>query len=171
MNPTRDQRGFVLIELITVIVLIGMIAAFTTFFLYTGFKGYEDTKTRNEGALSAQMALDRITLELRDINSIVPTPSGTSVIYKSAALSGTRTLKYVGVNILINIDPPGGVAGDYMLLEDISAFNLSYTYQNLDHDTVPVDEVARIDVEFNLSGIEKKFGAKIFPRNMVPKTW
>ena len=171
MTATPNQRGFVLIELIAVIVLIGMIAGFTTFFLYTGFKGYEDSKTRNEGALSAQMALDRITLELRDINYIDPTPSITSLTYKSETLTGTRTLKYVGNNILINVDPPGDVAKDYTLLEDVTSFQFSYTYLNLDYDTAPVDEVASIAVEFNLSDIGKKFETKIFPRYMVPKTW
>ena len=171
MNATPNQRGFVLIELITVIVLIGMIAGFTTIFLYTGFKGYEDSKTRNEGALSAQMALDRITLELRNINFIDPTPSSTSLTYKSETLTGTRTLKYVGDTILINVDPPGDVAKDYTLLEDVSSFQFAYTYLNLDHDTAPVDEVANIAVEFSLTDIGKKFKTKIFPRYMVPKTW
>jgi prepilin-type N-terminal cleavage/methylation domain-containing protein len=171
MNVMSSQRGFVLIELIAVIVLIGMIAAFTTFFLYTGFKGYEDSKTRNEGALSAQMALDRITLELRDINYIDPTPNNTSLTYKSETLTGTRTLKYIGNNILLNVDPPGDVAKDYTLLEDVTSFQFSYTYLNLDYDTAPVDEVASIAVVFNLSNIGKRFETKIFPRYMVPKTW
>ena len=48
---------------------------------------------------------------------------------------------------------------------------LSYTYLNLDHDTAPENEVAHIDVEFNLSQIGKPFKTKIFPRNMVKKTW
>ncbi len=162
----NNQRGFTLIELISVIVLVGIIATFTGFFLNTGFTGYLKTKTRSEGALNAQLALDRISLELRSISEITPTPSSTSVTYKSETLPGTRTLKYVGEKIIINVDPD-----DYALLENVSSFNLSYTYLNLDHDTAPEDEVAHIDVEFNLSGIGKEFKAKIFPRNMVQKTW
>jgi prepilin-type N-terminal cleavage/methylation domain-containing protein len=162
----NNQRGFILIELIAVIVLIGIIGTFTGFFLYTGMNGYLKNKNITEGALNAQMALDRISLELLNINEITPTPSSTSVTYKSATLTGTRTLKYVGQQIIIRIDPD-----DYTLLEDVSSFMLSYTYQNLDHDTVPVDEVAHIDVEFNLSEIDRTFKTKIFPRNMVEKTW
>jgi len=162
----KNQQGFILIELVAAIVLTGIIATFITFLLYTGFKGYQDTKIRNEGALNAQMALDRITLELRNISEITPTPSNISVTYKSEALTGTRTLKYVGDEIFIRVDPT-----DYLLLEDVSSFRMLYTYQNLDNDPVPVDEVVQIEVDFNLSGIGKKFRAKIFPRNMVPKTW
>ena len=162
----KNQRGLILVELIAVIVLIGIIATFTGFFLYTGINGYLKTKTAIEGALNAQMALDRITLELRNISEITPVPSNTSVTYKSETLTGTRTLKYVGDEIFIRVDPT-----DYLLLEDVSSFTMLYTYQNLDHDPVPVDEIAHIEVEFNLSGIGKEFRAKIFPRNMVQKTW
>ena len=164
----NSQRGFILIELIAVIVLIGIIGSFTGFFLYTGMNGYLKNKSTTEGALNAQMALDRISLELKNISEITPAPSSTSVTYKSKSetLPGSRTLKYVGDKIIINIAPD-----DYTLLENVSSFKLSYAYQNLDHDTVPVDEVAHIDVEFNLSEIDKTFKTKIFPRNMVEKTW
>ena len=162
----KKQRGLILVELIAVIVLMGIIGSFTGFFLYTGINGYMMTKNTTEGALNAQMALDRISLELRSIREIAPTPSSTSVTYKSETLTGTRTLKYDGGKIIINVDPD-----DYTLLEGVSSFLLSYSYQNLDHDAVPVDEVAHIDVEFNLGEIGKTFQTKIFPRNMVKKTW
>jgi len=162
----NNQRGFVLIELIAVIVLVGIIASFSTFFLYTGFNGYLNTKNATEGALNAQMALDRIALELRNISDIMPTPSSTSVTYKSEELTGTRTLKYVGNDVLINVN-----ANDYKLLENISSFTLSITARDLDHDIASDDEVVRIDVEFELNDIGKKFKTNIFPRNMVKKTW
>jgi prepilin-type N-terminal cleavage/methylation domain-containing protein len=162
----NNQRGFVLIELIAVIVLVGIIASFSTFFLYTGFNGYLNTKNATEGALNAQMALDRIALELRNISDIMPTPSSTSVTYKNEELTGTRTLKYVGNDVLINVN-----ANDYKLLENISSFTLSFTARDLDHDIASDDEVVRIDVEFELNDIGKKFKTNIFPRNMVKKTW
>ena len=167
----KNQRGFILVELIAVIVLIGIIATFTGFFLYTGISGYLKTKAATEGALNAQMALDRITLELRNISKIEGAPSSTSITYityKIEELTGTRTLSYAGNQVLLRVvvDPP-----DYPLLEDVSAFSLSYSYLNLDDDTASTQEVAHIGVEFTLGDLGKTFKTKIFPRNMVQKTW
>jgi prepilin-type N-terminal cleavage/methylation domain-containing protein len=165
----NNQKGFALVELMAVIVLVGIIASFSTFFLYTGFNGYINTKGAVEGALDAQMALDRISQELRNISDIIPTPTDTSITYKSEVLTGTRTLKYVGNEVFINAN-----ANDYKLLENISTFNLSFTTLDLDHTPAGDDEVAQIGVEFRLSDIGdngKEFKANIFPRNMVKKTW
>lgn len=159
-----NQRGFALIELIAVIVLVGIIASFSAFFLYTGFQGYLNTKKATEGALNAQMALDRIALEFRDINEIVTTPTpptSTAVTYKSEVLTGTRILKYEGGKIIIGIG-----SQDYPLLEGVTSFNLQYNYQNLDPFT-PELEVAGINVQFFLNEIGKKFETQILPRYMV----
>ena len=164
----QNQKGLILIELIMTLVLIGIIATFTGFFIYSGINGYIRAKHITNGALDAQRALDRISLELRDITDITPAPDATSVTYKSATLTGTRTLKY-DVNtktIFIRVEP-----NDYALLENVSSFNLSYVTRNLDNDPVPVDEVAFIDVAFNLEDIGTDFQTRIFPRNLVPRTW
>ena len=63
----ENQKGFALIELMAVIILVGIIATFAALFLTTGFNAYLNTKSTTEGALNAQMALDRISMELRNI--------------------------------------------------------------------------------------------------------
>ena len=163
----KQEKGFILIELIMTIVLIGIIATFTGFFIYSGINGYLRAKYITNGSMDAQRALDRISLELRDITDIItPTPTSTAVTYKSATLTGTRTLKYVGTTVFINVAPT-----DYALLENVSSFNLSYAYLNLDNDPASVDEVAYIDVVFNLKDIGTDFKTRIFPRNLVTRTW
>jgi prepilin-type N-terminal cleavage/methylation domain-containing protein len=165
----KNLKGFALIELIAVIVLVGIIASFSVFFLYTGFNAYLKTKNTTEGALNAQMALDRISQELRNISDIIPPPSSTSVTFKSEVLTGTRTLKYVGNDVLINVN-----ANDHKLLENISSFTLTFTTRDLDHKTPFDEEVAKIAVEFvidEIGGSGKEFKAGIFPRNMVKKSW
>lgn len=164
----KHAKGLILIELIMTIVLIGIIATFTGFFIYSGINGYLRAEYISNSSLDAQRALDRISLELRDINAIIPTPNATSVTYKSDTLTGTRTLKYDGATntIFIRVDP-----NDYALLENVTSFNLSYDTRNLDNDPAPVDEVAYIDVAFDLADIGRVFKTRVFPRNLVTKSW
>ena len=161
----NNQQGFSLIELIAVIVLVGIIASFATVFLYTGFNGYRNTKNATEGALNAQMALDRIALELRNINDAISFVADTSVSYKSEELTGTRTLKYESNSntIQINVDN-----SDYNLLEDVplTSFILSVDCQDLVGNGAPL-EIALIDVQFQVGEIGKEFKTRIFPRNLA----
>ena len=73
-----QSAGFALIELIVTIVLIGIIGTFTSLFVYSGIRGYLTTRHNSEGALQAQIALDRVSLELRDITSLASTPDTTT---------------------------------------------------------------------------------------------
>ena len=162
----NNQKGFALIELMAVIVLVGIIASFSTFFLYTGFNGYINSKNATEGALNAQMALDRISMELRSIRELTGTPSSTSLTYKSEDPTETRTLKYENQQVFISVD-----STDHMLLDNISAFTISKpSPQDLDNDgsndDVPYIEVA-FRVGLNENEINRWFRTRIFPRYLV----
>ena len=169
-NRITQSAGFTLIELILTIVLIGIIGVFTSLFVYSGIRGYQTTRQASEGALQAQIAMDRISLELRSINYLTSAADTTapdlSLSYKSAVLSGTRELKYdTSENaILISVDNGSNY---YKLLGNISSCDLDLTYLNLDHDTGPVNEVAHIDLNFKLDGIGQEFRTRIFPRHLV----
>jgi prepilin-type N-terminal cleavage/methylation domain-containing protein len=163
----KNKNGLTLVELISVIVLIGIIATFTSFFLYTGLNGYLNSKNSLEGALKAQLALDRITLELRDISyfSSAPTADSVSFISKDPQLPGLRKLKFQSGTetgeIRISVD-----GSEYPLLDSVSLFSLNVIYRNIDDDP-SVDEVAAIKIGFKLAGIGREFRTQIFPRNLV----
>ena len=162
MAVSKHLQGLALIELITVIVLIGIIASFTTFFLYSGIEGYLNTKNTQEGALNAQMALDRISLELRDLDYFTSYSQNSTLTYTSKVLAGTRKLSYSSDTIWLSID-----SNDYKLLEQVTAgsFVLSKAVRDLDHDGS--DEIAYFEVGFRVNGIGRDFNTNIFPRNMV----
>jgi hypothetical protein len=167
----KNAKGLILIELIMTLVLIGIIATFTGFFIYSGINGYMRTQYITNGALDAQRALDRISLELRDITditNITPISNPTSLTYHSETLTGTRTLRYDenSDTIFIRVEP-----NDYALLENVSSFNLSFDTRNLDNDPGSVEEVAYIEVAFNLEDIGTDFQTRIFPRNLVTRSW
>ena len=158
----REQRvGFVLFEVIVSLVLVGVIATFSSIFLISGIEGYLFSKKAAESALMAQIAMDRISLELRDINNQPTLVANTSITYNSDTLPGTRMIKFDSGNIYINV---GGT--NYILLDDISNFTLTATPYDFDNDAN--NEIAYIDVGFTIIDIPA-FSVRIYPRNMVPE--
>jgi prepilin-type N-terminal cleavage/methylation domain-containing protein len=166
IQPTiRAQNGFTLVELIVTLVLVGIIGTFTTLFMYTGLNGYLMAKNTSEGAIKAQIVLDRISLELRDIDTIdlVTFTNDTQIDYTSVTLPGNRKILYNGGVVSLDID---GIA--HALLDEVSDFTLRMTPADLNYFADNKNEVQAIDVSFKVGDIDRTFSARIFPRNMVP---
>ena len=68
MHPAKQfqQKGFTLLELIVVIVLLGIISVGTTGFIVSAVKGYTDLARRDGIAATSRVALDRMVRELRN---------------------------------------------------------------------------------------------------------
>jgi len=164
MAARQQPRGLILIELIAVIVLVGIIASFTTFFLYSGIEGYVSTKNTNAGALNAQMALDRISLELKHLDYFTSFTEDSSLTYTttSEGLTGTRRLSYHSNTIWLGIG-----ADDYQLLEQVAPGSFRLAKSAWDLNGGGSDEVAYFEVGFRINEIGKDFNTKIFPRHMV----
>jgi type II secretory pathway pseudopilin PulG len=168
----EPKKGFILIELIVTIILVGIIGIFAGLFLYTGFNGYLNAKETAEGALKAQIALDRISLELKDIDSITAFNANTSIAYTSVTLPGARSIQYNAGSDTISI----GVDGNFnVVLDNVSEFNLTTTNVDLDNSGDGNNEIAHIDLSFRISltttpGISPRlFSTQIYPRNMLPE--
>jgi hypothetical protein len=181
-NFNKISGGFILIELIVSIVLIGIIGIFTSMFIYTGIKGYLMAKHTNESAIKAQIALDRINLELRNIKAIpvayppnpgiYPPNPGISITYTSDDLPGTRKIEYVTTdpnNHTINITGVNGVS--YVLLDHVETFTLSVDLEDLDDSGGSPDDISGINIGFKITDVGSEFNLRIYPRNMLPKTW
>jgi prepilin-type N-terminal cleavage/methylation domain-containing protein len=165
----KTQKGFTLIELVTTLILIGMIGAFAGFFLYTGVRGFLTSRFSSETALQAQAALDRIGLELRQIQTLVnPIPTATDIGYRSIdpSLPGIRRINYNSANreILISVD-----GNSNALLDNVNTFAFGRTTQDLDGDGN--NEISQITVTFTVrsaaSDSEIGFSAQIYPRSMI----
>jgi prepilin-type N-terminal cleavage/methylation domain-containing protein len=168
MRFYRCQKGFTLIELITTLILVGFIGAFASFFLFTGIRGFLVSRFSSETALKAQIALDRISAELRHINSLVNPPSATSVEYKSLDLTGTRRISYNSVarEIMLSVNGTPNV-----LLDNVSAFTLSWAARDMDQSADGVNEVSELRVAFTVRSAstenETPFSTRIYPRGML----
>lgn len=155
-----------MIEVVASLVLVGILATFAALFLVVGLEGYETTRKATDAAMNAEVALSRISLELRSIDTIPSAPvANISLAYTSSetSLGGSRTLKFASGNLYVNVD---GV--DYKLIEDIANPLLTVTYDDLDNDTL--DEVAYITVGFDIDPMPS-FQVRVYPRVMIDKTW
>lgn len=161
--------GFTLVEIIASLVLVGILASAAGMFIVTGMKSFETATTAAEGALKAQIAINRMYAELTGIDptqSITVTPN-TSIAYTHAKLhsvstpySYTRTLSYDSAQKRINLTTADGT---YPLIGGISVFTLSATPadgSNLSNG------IAYIDIEFTIEGIGNAFNLRAFPRNL-----
>jgi prepilin-type N-terminal cleavage/methylation domain-containing protein len=154
------EKGFTLVELIVTLVLVGIIGTFTTLFIYTGLNGYLKARDTSEGALKAQITLDRISMELRDIDTVSTFAANTQIDYTSRSLGGNRQILYSNGVISIN-----GGSGARNLLDGVQNFNMTLTQTDLNADGN--DDVQAINISFNTDQIGRQFSARIFPRHMV----
>lgn len=126
------QSGFTLVELITVVVLLSILGIGAAKVISMGATGFFNARNADNAGQSAQIALERIALELRDVSGGVGAGNatqvlgGTSIVYTTtqAALSGTRTLAYAGNAITIT-PATGGTART--LLSGVSSCTMSFS--------------------------------------------
>ncbi len=150
-------RGFTLIEIISTLALIAVLGTIAALFMGNVLTGYTTVKNNSAAALKAQMALNRISLELKDMSSLYSLTSNANITYKNP-LGDNRTIKFAGSGIYLS------TPSDNLLIDGVSNFSLSATYDNV-YNIAP-DDVASIDIGFIVSSVT--FTTRIFPRNRIP---
>jgi type II secretory pathway pseudopilin PulG len=170
-KPNR-QKGFILIELVMTLVLVGIIGAFTSFFIYTGVNGFLTSKKTSETALRVQVAMDRISIELRNIKPETSRPvlTSTSIAYQSddALLPGTRTISYNSTSNTIDLSV-GGTSNALLDQIQTGSFGLTWVERDLNNSTADGNELSEIKIAFKLQDVGTPFGVRIYPRHMVHK--
>ena len=157
-----------MIEIIVSIVLLGILGIVTTMFLYTAINAYETSRTTSEGAMRAQIALDRMNLELRKVTSVTAA-TATSITYTNDDLPGSRRIFYDTTdanNHMIKIEIDGGTAHPLLDHIDPGTFAISLAdTRDLDNDGN--NEIEGIDISFNLYDIGRPFNLRVYPRNLI----
>ncbi len=164
--PTAQARsGFTLVEVIVSLLLVGLIGTFALFFLADGIEGYFISRQAADAAFKAQVALDRIRLELLAIENLSANPvADTSIQYTSsdAELAGSRALLFSGGSLYLRVD-----GTDYLLIDEVTNPVLQVQYDDMDNDSL-LNEVAYIIVGFTIES-QPAYSIRIYPRGMVTK--
>jgi len=154
----KQEAGFTLIEIIVTLVLVGILSVFVGLFMSSFLSSYFMVKNNSDTAMKAQMAMDRISMELRDVSAVSALTDNSLITYTNPSGAG-RTIKFVGSNLYLS------TPSDNILIDHIQAFQLSATYRNVYN--VLADDMAFIDIGFTVDGYPQ-FGTRIFPRNRIP---
>ena len=157
-----QEAGFTLIEIIVTLVLVGILSVFVGLFLTSFLNSYFLVKNNSDTAMKAQMAMDRISAELRDVNAVSVLTNDSLITYKNRQMDPSdadRTIKILGSNLYLT------TASDNLLIDQVQTFQLSATYRNVYN--IAANDVAFIDVGFTVAGYPP-FRTRIFPRNRIP---
>lgn len=155
--PTRGERGFSLVELVLVIIILALIAAVSSTILSGGFNAYFRQRDVSDADWQGRLALQRLNRDLRTVRS--PTPAdlvmspATQITLVNAA--GSTVTYNLSGNVLMRNGQP--------LADGISA--LSFSYLRRDGKTLAADatQVYYIGASFTVT----RGGANLPARTLI----
>lgn len=176
----QNVRGFTLIEMIVVLLLMGILAAGAGLFLINGVQSYMFSSKNSTETLKVQNALERITQELRNAETITaPTSAASSNTITYSIIEGTvtvsKTISFNSPLLTITGYQPNGdpLNSSPNILDNIqNSSSVSVLCDNLDPNKggsggIPVNEVKSVDVSLVIDGIPNAFTTKVYPRNLL----
>lgn len=168
----RPGRGFTLIELVAVIVLLGIIFGFGGVFLGNVFTGYSLKRDATDAEWQAKVALERMARELRAVR----TATAADLDIASAAqirfvdTDGNGVCFYrSGNRVMRSADGPAsgcGTTGAQPLADNVTVLSFSY-WDNAGATTATPANVYYITVDLTVAegGYSGQFRTNVRPRN------
>ena len=165
MKQTRlHPNGFVLIELVMILILVGFIGAFAGLFLYKGVEGFISSKSNSEGALKAQIAIDRISAELKHVIEVTNW-TGASFTFRNQDFPVPRKLVWDPAAHEIRLSINNGP--ERVLIDQVQTCTFAREAIEIDRASDNELEIKSITVTFTLNEVGRSFRAMIFPRHLV----
>ncbi|TVM36469.1 type II secretion system protein [Oceanidesulfovibrio marinus] len=163
-------RGFTLLESIVSLVILGLVGSAFAYYLAWGAQGYVTSRESTQGSLAAQIALERLSFEIKAIVPRTTVSAATNQItYETSGnpnIPATRTLALDAANGRITLD-------GNLLLDGIATSNPTPTLTVNTYTTDVSGDGATNDIEsivlnFSLAALPSMvFTKEIHPRGLV----
>ncbi|RQD63148.1 MAG: type II secretion system protein [Desulfonatronovibrio sp. MSAO_Bac4] len=152
----NSQQGFTLIEIIAVMLLVGVLSAVAGFGLITGVQGYLMASENAAIAQKTQMAMTRISREIRECSNCGGEVS-SSLIDQANPFFFRNNLGMRKLEIHAGAIKIGSYEQTHLLLDEVESFHISRDSDGLVTLTIATTH--------RHGGGTQEFQTAVFPRN------
>ncbi len=153
----RRVEGVTLTELILVIVILGILAAFVGPVLYNAMRAYDRAQVSSATHGELRYAMERMSREIREIRrnstnaillDVAPMTQSTLGFFRNDGTQVliSRTSSFVNMSYV----PPGGSTLTGLLLDQVNGFSLAYFQPNATAVAASTSSLAFIQVSVSL---------------------
>jgi prepilin-type N-terminal cleavage/methylation domain-containing protein len=159
----RRVEGFSLVELVMVIVILGILAAFVGPVLFNAMRSYQRVQSGVETHAKMRYAIERMSRELREIRRQVTDAALLDVT--SMTVSSMAFFKTDGTQVVINAVGNqvnlaySTLAG--MLTDQVGSFALTYFQQNASTVAATAASISFVQISMTLSEGTNLFPARV----------
>lgn len=159
-----SDRGFSLIELIVVIVILGIIGAFLSTSIYEGSHAYIDLRSRSANVADAHQALELMGREIQEIRT------ATSADITALTASSLAFTDINAASVSYAFSGATLTRNSQTLMDRLSSFSFAY-YKSDGTTAAAAADVWSVEVSLTVtrSGRDLTLRTRVFPRNLTMK--
>lgn len=179
MKSDRRQRGFTLIEIVCVLLIVGIITTVSGMAIVTTMRGYLFARDNASIGQRAQLALARINRELIEMTTVTTAESGRITFQRMDGNNAiSRTIYKDDTDDTIRIAAGASAENGDVLVDHVTAFEMRYYKEALESPwgalwisgTDSVAELTVVEFSFDIARTDENrdssFISMVYPRNI-----